>query len=67
LSTTDIHFWILSGGIGISVASIIRMTFMMGGLVKEFRLHVDVSKKTHSDQELRLRALERHRRYKRDG
>lgn len=39
-----------------------RISYTMGGLVKEFRLHVKQSTKIHDDQETRIREVERQRR-----
>lgn len=39
-----------------------RISYTMGGLVKEFRIHVKQSAKTHDDQETRIREIERQRR-----
>jgi hypothetical protein len=63
--SAELRFWILTSGLGVTIGTLIRMTFLMGGLVREFRLHVEDSRATHSDQELRLRTLEHGRKPKR--
>lgn len=39
-----------------------RISYSMGGLVKEFRMHVKQSSEIHRDQEKRLREVEHQRR-----
>jgi hypothetical protein len=44
------------------LAALMRVAYLMGQLLKEFRLHIRESEKSHSDYEARLRLLETVRR-----
>jgi hypothetical protein len=43
-------------------AALMRVAYLMGQLLKEFRLHIRESEKSHADYEARLRLLETVRR-----
>jgi hypothetical protein len=60
--SATVHFYVLGGGLTITAGTLVRTSYMIGGLINELRAHIKDSQQVHSDQELRLRMLERRRR-----
>jgi hypothetical protein len=56
------RYWSLAVGLCGMLAALMRVAYLMGQLLKEFRLHIRESEKSHSDYEARLRLLETVRR-----